>query len=521
MSEHRQSGRRDASAAPNSDDALVEVVGLKSYYEDGGVLSDAPIKAVDGVNFDIRRGETLGLVGESGCGKSTLGRTLVKLKEATAGEVRFDGTDITEFGREATKQWRRKCQVVFQDPESSLDQRMTVGEIVREPLDVHDWPNLTVGVEGVDDVKVTGDATAAPAGASRREVDISVGSPTRSPEVSVRDGLPLTTDDVTVRVFDGAPLEVEVTVAASRSQVRRAHVRGLLETVGLNSEHYYRYPHQFSGGQLQRIGIARALALEPEFVVLDEPVSALDVSVQAQVLNLLADLQDEFGLTYLFITHDLSVVRHICDRVAVMYLGEIMELGRTGELFASPENPYTQSLLSAIPRPDPTVDPDRITLRGAPPSPRDPPEGCMFSTRCPAKIRPEEYRDIDDDLWTALGLFREVVRERTRADDSVPARLRRLLGLDPNVTDIYEVRDDLFESVSVPDSVDQAVTGAARSVEAGDPEAARERLRDRFGSVCDRESPEFHTVGDADRLSRCHRHREEYVSTDQLDVFDR
>ena len=518
MSEHRQTSRRDVSTGPNSDDALVEVVGLRSYYEDGGILGSDPIKAVDGVNFDIRRGETLGLVGESGCGKSTLGRTLVKLKEATAGEVRFDGTDVTEFGREATKQWRRKCQVVFQDPESSLDQRMTVGEIVREPLDVHDWPNLTVRVEGADEVAVSGDATLAPPDASHREVDIRLGSATRNPDVSVRDGLPLTTEDVTVRIFDD-PLEVEVSVSASKSRVRRAHVRGLLETVGLNSEHYYRYPHQFSGGQLQRIGIARALALEPEFVVLDEPVSALDVSVQAQVLNLLADLQEEFGLTYLFITHDLSVVRHICDRVAVMYLGKIMELGRTEEIFASPENPYTQSLLSAIPRPDPTVERDRVTLRGTPPSPRDPPEGCLFSTRCPAKIRPDDH-DIDDDLWTALELFREVVRERTRADDSVSARLRRALGLDPNVTDIHEVRADLFESVSAPDSVEEAVTEAARAVEAGDPDRARERLRERFGSVCDRESPEFHTVGEANRLSRCHRHREEYASTGQLDVFD-
>src|SRR5699024_4382538 len=294
-------------------EALVEVNDLKTYYEGGGLLTDEPVKAVDDVNLRIERGETLGLVGESGCGKTTLGRTLVQLEAATAGEVRFDGTDVTQLSGSDLKNWRRNAQIVFQDPESSLNDRMTVGEIVREPLDVHEWKD---------------------------------------------------------------------------PKDRRQHVRELLETVGLQEEHYYRYPHQFSGGQRQRIGIARALALEPEFIVLDEPVSALDVSVQAKILNLLEDLQEEFGLTYLFIAHDLSVVRHICDRVAVMYRGNIMEVGEADELFAAPANPYTHSLLSAIPEPDPESEQDRITLRGTPPSPRDPPTGCPFSTRCPAKIRP-------------------------------------------------------------------------------------------------------------------------------------
>ncbi|MFT4884643.1 MAG: peptide/nickel transport system ATP-binding protein, partial [Natronomonas sp.] len=298
------------TAASPEDDVMVRVRNLRTYYDDSSLFGGKPVKAVDGVSFDIKRGETLGLVGESGCGKSTLGRTLVQLESATGGDIEFNGTDITTLSGQDLQRWRRNAQIVFQDPDSSLNDRMTVGEIVREPLDVHDWKT---------------------------------------------------------------PKE------------RRQRVRELLETVGLQQEHYYRYPHQFSGGQRQRIGIARTLTLEPEFIVLDEPVSALDVSVQAEVINLLEDLQDEFGLTYLFIAHDLSVVRHICDRVAVMYLGHIMEIGPTDELFKDPSNPYTHALLSAIPEPDPTAEKSRITLHGTPPNPRHPPEGCPFSTRCPAR----------------------------------------------------------------------------------------------------------------------------------------
>ena len=423
---------------------LIEVNDLKTYYGEGGLVDDNPVKAVDGVSFNIERGETLGLVGESGCGKTTLGRTLIQLEEATAGEVLFDGTDITQLSGTELKNWRRNSQMVFQDPESSLNDRMTVGEIIREPLDVHDW---------------------------------------KTP------------------------------------QERRARVRELLDVVGLQPEHYYRYPHQFSGGQRQRIGIARALALEPEFVVLDEPVSALDVSVQAQILNLLEDLQEEFGLTYLFIAHDLSVVRHICDRVAVMYLGHIMELGDSEELFQSPKNPYTQSLLSAIPDPDPTSDKDRITLRGTPPSPRDPPAGCPFSTRCPTKIRPEEFQDVDDDVWIAVEVFREVVRERTRADRSLTERAKELLGMETRYSDIGEIRAELFGDVDVPPSVQQHVDEAADYIEHNDDQQAREYLRDVFGSTCDTDSPDDYTVSSSGRTSLCHRHQDEYEAPDEFTPY--
>jgi peptide/nickel transport system ATP-binding protein len=425
-------------------EALVEVNELKTYYGEGAILDSNPVKAVDGVSFDIKRGETLGLVGESGCGKTTLGRTLIQLENATSGEVLFDGTDVTELTGTELKNWRRNSQMVFQDPESSLNDRMTIGEIVREPLDVHDWEE---------------------------------------------------------------PKE------------RRARVRELLDVVGLQPEHYYRYPHQFSGGQRQRIGIARALALEPEFVVLDEPVSALDVSVQAQILNLLEDLQEEFGLTYLFIAHDLSVVRHICDRVAVMYLGNVMELGPTEEIFQDPKNPYTHSLLSAIPEPDPTSDKERITLRGTPPSPRDPPKGCPFTTRCPMKIRPEKYQVIDPDLWVAIEVFREVLRERSRAEKTLTEQARELLGMETRFSDIGEIRRELFGDLDVPREVGPHLDEAAEHVENNEDAKAREVLRDEFGSICDAEDPGDHVVSDSGRHSHCHRHLPEYTEPDEFTPY--
>ncbi|MFC6726481.1 ABC transporter ATP-binding protein, partial [Halobium palmae] len=258
-------------------------------------------------------GETLGLVGESGCGKSTTGEALLRLREATGGSVTFDGEDVLAMDSDDLTRFRRRAQIVFQDPFSSLDPRMTVGQILTEPLAVH--------------------------------------------------GLPEDPD-------------------GSKREAREARAKELLERVGLSADQYERYPNEFSGGQRQRVGIARALMLEPEFVVLDEPVSALDVSVQAQVLNLLDDLQEEFGLTYLFIAHDLSVVRHICDRVAVMYLGDVVELGPTDEIFDDPKHPYTEALLESVPRAS-TDEQGRSVeaLSGDVPSPRDPPSGCRFRTR--------------------------------------------------------------------------------------------------------------------------------------------
>jgi oligopeptide transport system ATP-binding protein len=323
-------------------EVLVKVDGLKVHFPiTSGIVVQrkvGAVYAVDGVTFDVRRGETLGLVGESGCGKSTTGRAILQLATPTAGRVLYDGDDLTRLKGRALRRKRRHMQMIFQDPYASLNARMMVGDIVAEPLLVH-----------------------------RK--------------------LP-------------------------RSE-RHERVRELLKTVGISPNTLNRYPHEFSGGQRQRIGIARALAADPDFIVCDEPISALDVSIRAQIINLLQDLQREFGLTYLFIAHDLSVVRHISDRIAVMYLGRIVELAANSELYTSPLHPYTQALLSAVPIPDPEAEEQRrpVVLTGDVPSPVDPPSGCHFHTRCPAfkeglcDVQDPPLREVRPDHWAACHLI--------------------------------------------------------------------------------------------------------------------
>ena len=302
-----------STASATSGKNLLEVSGLTMHFPlTQGIIFQrqvGAVRAVDGIDFFVEKGETLGLVGESGCGKSTTGRAILQLYKPTAGSVRFEGIELTTLGSEQMRRTRRRMQMIFQDPYASLNPRMTVGNIIGEPLEVHDL---------------------------------------------------------------------------ARGRARTERVQELLRIVGLNPYFTNRYPHEFSGGQRQRIGVARALAVEPEFIVADEPISALDVSIQAQIINLLEELQSRFQLTYLFIAHDLSVVRHISDRVAVMYLGKIVELADRQELYEHPLHPYTQALLSAVPIPDPVIEAKRkrIILTGDVPSPVNPPTGCRFHTRC-------------------------------------------------------------------------------------------------------------------------------------------
>ena len=334
---------------PNGDaPVLLELKELKKYFKVGRET----LKAVDGISLQIRKGETFGLVGESGCGKSTAGRVIVRLYEPTGGKIVFDGKDIAGAKGESAKVLNRKLQMIFQDPQASLNPRMIVGDIIAEGLDIH-------------------------------------------------------------------------RLAAGKKE-RGERVQELLKTVGLSEEHANRYPHEFSGGQRQRIGIARALAVDPEFIVADEPVSALDVSIQAQVINLLKKLQREKGLTYLFISHDLSVVKYISDRVGVMYLGAMVEMTDSEKLYEDPLHPYTQALLSAVPVPDPDVEQrrERIVLQGDVPSPVNPPSGCRFRTRCPqamdvcADIVPQ-MREIKPGHLTACHLYYDARAEQ--AGDRVAA----------------------------------------------------------------------------------------------------
>ncbi|MDI9486271.1 MAG: dipeptide ABC transporter ATP-binding protein [Bacillota bacterium] len=319
-------------------EVLLEVRNLVKHFpiRQGIIFSRqiGAVQAVDNITFNVHKGETLGLVGESGCGKTTAGRCILRLIEPTSGDVIFDGRNVPQLAKDELRDLRKEMQIIFQDPYGSLNPRMTVGDIIGEPLHIH-------------------------------------------------------------KIAKGAE--------------REKRVREILETVGLSAFHARRFPHEFSGGQRQRIGIARALAVNPRLIICDEPVSALDVSIQAQVINLLQDLQEEFGLTYLFIAHDLSVVKHISDRVAVMYLGKIVELTGKEELYRNPKHPYTQALLSAIPEADPTIKKERIILRGDVPSPINPPSGCRFHTRCPkvmdiCRVQEPEFVDSGDGHYVACHL---------------------------------------------------------------------------------------------------------------------
>lgn len=434
--------RLDEDREYDSEGPLLELDGVSKHFgqESGlfaGLQFDASefppfsveqerVRAVDDVSLEVRPGETLGLVGESGCGKSTLGRTILRLLEPTEGDIYFKGENLADLGGEELRQTRSDMQMIFQDPQSSLDPRMKVGQIIEEPMRAHDM---------LDDEK------------------------------------------------------------------REARAKELLEKVGLDPRHYNRYPHAFSGGQRQRINLARALSVDPDFVVCDEPVSALDVSIQAQVLNTMEQLQREFGLTYLFIAHDLSVIRHISDRVAVMYLGHIIELAGKEELFENPQHPYTRALLESIPVPEPRENGSRGVLEGEVPSPVDPPSGCRFRTRCPRLIAPDTY-DWTGEEWPRTRAFMRAVKRRTF--EPMPAA-----RIEAEFFDGTLPRGEAGSIVA--EAIDLVATdGEADGDEADRWAAATDLLLESFAeaSVCARERPAYELEsGDGERFAACHLHR--------------
>ncbi|MBP1922303.1 peptide/nickel transport system ATP-binding protein [Halorubrum alkaliphilum] len=420
-----------------SGDPLLRTEGLQKYYETSSGFIESflnradQVKAVDGVDLEVYPGETLGVVGESGCGKTTLGRSMLRLIEPTGGSVTYhkrneetgenETIEITDLSGSELRDLRTDVQYIFQDPFSSLNPRLTVGDIVGEPLDIHG-------------------------------------------------------------ILEG--------------EERERRIYELLETVGLNPSHANRYPHEFSGGQRQRIGIARALAVDPELIVCDEPVSALDVSVQAQILNLLEDLQEEFDLAYVFIAHDLSVVEHISDRIAVMYLGELAEVGTTEEIFAEPYHPYTEALLSAIPEPDPLWEGNQIFLRGEVPSPMNPPSGCRFHTRCPRVIPPTDL-DVDQPAFRGVMDLRLRLSGLEAADGLVTtADTDTDAGGVEDVTamDVESAEALVRNTFDIPEWIgdgeaDDAVSDAVRLLVDGEVDAANDRLEAVFESPCETRHP--------------------------------
>ena len=437
-------GRSNVDA--NADEPLLAVRNLCTYFEDGGGVFDGVslektfpfvrrdakrVRAVENVSLDIERGETLGLVGESGCGKSTLARTVLRLLEPTAGSVYFQGDDLATLSGEPLRRKRKDMQLIFQDPQSSLDPRMKVGPIVEEPMRAHDM---------LDD------------------------------------------------------------------EGRKARAKELLAKVGLDPQHYNRYPHAFSGGQRQRVNLARALSVNPELIVCDEPVSALDVSIQAQVLNTMRELQAEFDLTYLFIAHDLSVIRHISDRVAVMYLGQLVEVAEKTELFENPQHPYTQALLDAIPVPDPRSEGRGPLLTGDVPSPIDPPSGCRFRTRCPSLIQPDEYA-LTEPEWKAVVAFQRAVKRRAF-----------------ETTTRAEIRDEHFGGTTPGGEAGLLVDEAIDHLAAGEWTEAERLLTESFAdaSVCATADPAYEVPpehGDHRHYAACHLVRDDATAAGETAVL--
>jgi peptide/nickel transport system ATP-binding protein len=445
----------------SSSTPLFEVRDLEKHYPINRGLMNTEVgrvRAVDGISFSVERGETVGIVGESGCGKSTAATSMIRLEEPTAGEIRFDGEDITEYDDKKLRRFRREVQMIFQDPDSSFNPRMNIGNAVAEPL----------AVQGFDD-----------------------------------------------------------------EQRRKAIVGDLLERVGLSADDTDRFPHEFSGGQKQRIALARALVVNPSLLVADEPVSALDVSIQSEVLRLIDQFQDELGLAVVVISHDLGVVQEICDRVAVMYLGEFVEVGPTEELFTDPQHPYTRALLSAIPTPDPTDRGLGVKLTGDVPEPSNPPSGCRFHTRCPEVIPPEGI-DLPQDTWRSVLHFRkQVIADQVDIESiaevgAVEAgdEFGSMAEVEAEDIDNERLVEWVREEYELPrrledNGAEQTLSQALDELVSDQQEAAAATLTEQFETVCERQDPETRSIS-ADHRVACHLTDESVVgSTDSENEYRR
>jgi peptide/nickel transport system ATP-binding protein len=427
-------GSRSNAVVDRGGDPLLRVRNLQKHYPiTQGILRKevGRVRAVDGISFDLYRGETIGLVGESGCGKSTAATSMLRLEEPTGGEVIFDGEDITTYDKDRLRKFRRRAQMIFQDPTSSFDPRMTIGQSVAEPLVIH----------GVKD-----------------------------------------------------------------AERRRRIVQNLLERVGLSPEDVDRYPHEFSGGQKQRVALARAMVVNPSLIVADEPTSALDVSIQSEILRLIEAMQAEFDLSIIFISHDMGVIREVCDRVAVMYLGEIVEIAPTEELFESPQHPYTKALLSSIPQPDPRERGARVPLKGDVPNPSNPPSGCRFHTRCPAVIQPEGY-DFEQEDYVSLMSFRDKLQRGGVNVEAAREFASVELDVDEEEVGPAEVERALRDEYDLPETLDdpeaeEVLSSAFDAVVEEEFATAAERLADAFASPCESEHPDLLEVAD-DQAAAC------------------
>lgn len=509
----------DSGTAERSDETpLLEVRELRTHFPvTTGIISsitlnrggrfplrldDSTVKAVDGVNFTIRTGETLGVVGESGCGKSTLARTILGLEDRTSGEILFDGVPVDELDN-AT--FRSRSQMVFQDPTSSLNPRRKVGHIIEDPLEGTGWPTTDPTVSAVAEVRTeeltgyTVDVTLD------QDVDLVVGEidgVARVP-VTVRRGDGSDSDrrdrdladeirvdcpwglDADVMVDDDR-VQVRLSVSATKKELRRERAMELLEQVGLEREYYNRYPHEFSGGQQQRINLARALSINPDLVVADEPVSGLDVSVQAQILNLMKELQDEFDLTYLIISHNLSVIRYMADDVAVMYLGEFVEVAPGDRLFTRQYHPYSRALLGGVPNPNPDKPGVRAQISGNVPSASNPPRACRFHTRCPEFILPEGFSKAGYEAYAAL-------LDTIRAKD--------VTGFSGSPDEI--LAEQLPGDGEIPPAARRAARDGVEAALDGDWERAASLLAE-HESICQHKSPPLESVGKPDHTAACH-----------------